>query len=735
MSLMEVSVVLRCDRIEASPRRLALRSAAPYSQLMSRVASLPGLSKPVRSLAAAAALLVGFSVACHRDTAPNLEHADRLLAVGQNKQAIVEYQAALNVQPSAHAERGLGLAYEALGAFGEAQRHLESALEARPNDGEAHVALARVHTHFGRYEKARQQLLAALEQDPDLDPALDLIGVYAESRPQVQQAVDLLDARVERRRQRGQAPALESELVRADLIGRLNRAEAADKLREGSRYLPPENTHLLLELASAARARDKFELARALSLPLCERHPDQSDAWQELASAALELGRTEEAASALEHISDRSKDPELRLLDARVELARGMETSGHAKLRALLAELPLDAMRMRSQVGCALARASIAELDYEPAERELRALLERDPHALQASLTLADLVLAQGRAEQAVQIVSPLTDREGPLGRVYQTLGRAQLAADRLDLAEQAFRRFWDLAPQDPDARYRLALTLRRRGQVEQARRLLEGNLKRFVAHAPSLRTLVELLEQGSGVKAAKAFLSAYAGEHSDSAEVATLEAEWLLAQKDAEHALGAYRRALTANPSFLPAVAGLSHFYVRHGQPSVAESVIDAALEHDPRSPALVLLAAGLSADLRRYDRGIDYSQKGLALNPKQPLLLAELGLLLAEGPRDLTQGQRLVSEAYAEAPSRPEVLDAFGWVLHLGADPLSAIPYLKRATLAQPNDPQIAYHLGAALLAAGQTVAANEKFQRVLQLDPLFPAASELRGLLARR
>jgi tetratricopeptide (TPR) repeat protein len=732
---MQVSVVLRCDGIEASPRRLALRSAAPYSELMSRVASLPGPWRPVRSVAAAALLLAGLSEACHRDTAPNLEHADRLLAVGQNKQAIVEYQTALNVQPSAHAERGMGLAYEALGAFGEAQRHLESALEARPNDGEARVALARVHTHFGRYERARQQLLAALEQDPDLDAALDLIGVYAESRPQVQEAVDLLEARIGRRRQRGQALALESELVRADLVGRLNRPEAADKLRTESRYLPPENVHLLLELANAAQARDNFELARALSLALCERHPDQSDAWRALAGAALELGRSDEAASALQHIADRGKDPELRLLYARVELARGMETSGRTKLRALLAELPPDAVRMRSRVAGALAQALIAEREYEPAERELRALLEQDPHEPHGSLALADLVLAQGRAEQAVQIVSQLTDREGPLARVYQTLGRAQLAADRLDLAEQAFRRFWELAPQDPDARYRLALALRRRGQVDQARRLLEGNLKRFAAHAPSLSTLLELLEQGSGVKAAKTFLSAYGGEHAESAEVATLEAEWLLAHNDAEHALGAYRRALGADASFVPAVLGLSRFYARHGQPSVAESVIDAALARDPRSPALAVLAAALAEDLRRYDRGIDYAQKALTLNPQHPLLLAELGLLLAEGPRDLTQAKRYVSEAYAAAPSRPEVLDAFGWVLHLSGDSPAALGYLERAALAQPNEPQIAYHLGAALLAAGQTVGANEKFLRVLQLDPLFPAAPELRGLLARR
>src|SRR5262245_28880200 len=55
-------------------------------------------------------LWLALSGACHRDAHVNLDRADRLLSLGENKQAVVEYQNALNIEPSAHAQRGLGLA-------------------------------------------------------------------------------------------------------------------------------------------------------------------------------------------------------------------------------------------------------------------------------------------------------------------------------------------------------------------------------------------------------------------------------------------------------------------------------------------------------------------------------------------------------------------------------------------------------------------------------------------------
>jgi lipoprotein NlpI len=61
--------------------------------------------------------------------------------------------------------------------------------------------------------------------------------------------------------------------------------------------------------------------------------------------------------------------------------------------------------------------------------------------------------------------------------------------------------------------------------------------------------------------------------------------------------------------------------------------------------------------------------------------------------------------------------------------------VKQLSRAAEQAPENPRVLYHLGAALLGAGQANAAHDKFERVLSLDPSFPTAREIRTVLAHR
>ncbi len=684
---------------------------------------------------AAQALFCLCLAACRREAGPHLERGDRLFALGQHKQAIVEYQAAQNLEPSSHAERGLGLSYEALAAFAPAERHLLAALDRKPDDVDARVALARVNTHFGRYERARSELLAALDRDPDSSSAALLLGVYAETRAQVQQAIDLIETRLERGQKLNPSSSHEAQLVLADLMARLNRGDAADKLREGVRYTPLGNTLLTLELARASGDRGNHELARRLLLPLVERHPGEIDAWQVLAQAALELGQFGEARNALEHLETRARDPEVRLLEARLGLASGLETQPTAQLRALLADLPRDDETLRARVRRFLAQALRDQHRVTEAEAELELLLSERPEDIEGTLALSELRLDRRESARAIELLSKLTDNHGRLGRAYQLLGRAQLDAGQLDSAEQSFRRVWELAPHEPEGRYWIALTLERKNQIDQARRLLEGNLKRFPEHAPSLQALLRLLERHNGTKSAKSVILAHAEQHPKSAEIACIEADWLLSHQDAERALTAYRRALVIQPSFYPAVLALSRFYARHGKSSLAHSAVDAALTHNPKSLPLLLLGAQITSDFKHYDQAREYCERALDANPDHPFALAELGRIQAEGFRDLARAAQLVEKAYSLAPARAEVLDARGWITHLRGASERALPFLEKAVAQRPDEPRLIYHLGAALLATGQTAAANVQLARVLSLDPLFPTANEIRTLLARR
>jgi tetratricopeptide (TPR) repeat protein len=471
-----------------------------------------------------------------------------------------------------------------------------------------------------------------------------------------------------------------------------------------------------------------------LLTPLVERHPAELDAWLALAEASIELGRLSEARQAISHLTDRLTLPRVRLLSARIDLANGLQTEPEAALRALLSDLPGHHRSERAHVRRFLADALERQGRADDARVELETLLLDNPRHAEGTLALAELHLKGNRPKVAIELLSALTDHHGKLAHAHRLLGRAHLQDGTIDAAERAFRRLWELAPHQPDARYWLSNTLSQRGQLDQARRLLEGNLKRFPAHAESLEALSRLIERAEGKAAAHKFVTEHGKTHGDSAAVAGFEAQWLLSHSDTEGALRAYRRALSNDPSHFAAARGLALFYARRGKGSSAQSVIDGAIAHRPNAPQLYLLAARLDSDQGRYNQAKAYCEQAVQLSPGNPSALAQLAELHAEAFKNFAGARKLASQAYASAPGNSEVLAAFGWVTHLSGAPDQALPYLEKANALSPDNPRLIYRLGATLLAVGNSRLAKNKLARVVELDPLFPTAKEIRTLLAK-
>ena len=673
--------------------------------------------------------------ACRRDARPNLDRGDQLLSTGQHEQAIVEYQTALGIGPSARAERGLGLAYEALSAYALAQRHLSAALEARPEDAEARVALARVDTRVGQYGKARAELLTALAQDPQNESALLSFGVYAETRPQLQRALEGLDVYERRLKKLGRALTHGAQLVFADLLDRTNQSAAAEARRQSARIAPLDALPLTLALARAASERSSHRLVRAVLAPLVEQGSAGDEAWRLLALADLELGELCDARAALGHLSALAAEPDVRLLQARLDLARGLQAEPLGSLRELLQQLPPDQGRARAGVRRVLAAALLEQYQPDAAAQELEALLAEQPDDTLGALALSELKLQRGDYAEAARLARALAEQDGQIARAYAVLGRADLGLGENEAAEAAFRRAWELAPHQPGARYWLAQALVRRGQLDQARRLLGGNLDRFPAHVESLLAWLDVLAASSGDAAAKAALLEHGQKHPDSPAIASAEGEWLMNHADPERALAAHRRALREDPSYFPSVAALTRFYASHDRRALAASVIDGALARDPADVRVLLLAARAAGDEHRYDDARDYLRRASDADPGQPLALAARASIEAEGFRDFPHARDLAARARAAAPENAAVLDAVGWVSHLAGEPLHALQALQDAAQREPDDPRILYHLAAVLLAAGQAAAAHDTFQRVLRIDPESPTAREIRVLLAHR
>jgi Flp pilus assembly protein TadD len=105
------------------------------------------------------------------------ERGDALVRAGQSGAALIQYTAALALQPDCfEAHANLGMLFLALRRHAEAEAHLCNALLARPREAPLHLALGRACLAQGRFGQAEAYFRRALAINPGLDEAALALG-------------------------------------------------------------------------------------------------------------------------------------------------------------------------------------------------------------------------------------------------------------------------------------------------------------------------------------------------------------------------------------------------------------------------------------------------------------------------------------------------------------------------------------------------------------------------------
>ncbi len=81
------------------------------------------------------------------------------------------------------------------------------------------------------------------------------------------------------------------------------------------------------------------------------------------------------------------------------------------------------------------------------------------------------------------------------------------------------------------------------------------------------------------------------------------------------------------------------------------------------------------------------------------------------------------------------PSTADTLAWAYYKKGIYQSAIPLLEEAVKQAPNDPNFHYHLAMAYTKLNETAKANTHYQKVLQINPNYPHAAEVRQALGGR
>jgi len=290
---------------------------------------------------------------------------------------------------------------------------------------------------------------------------------------------------------------------------------------------PKSRLPTLADLKAGFRHHSRGENVEAVEAfrRALEENPGMLDAWEFLAQSLQKLGRSHQALEAYQQALKLSAGaPHLTMAAASLFLQIGALEEAEAHARLALEQHPSFANGL-------LARIALRRDDLEGAEELARRALDDDPPRLGPQITLANVLHARGRYEDAFAMVeaaeATFSARRTPdpelirglhlvAGKIFADLGQAESA-------EEAFKEEIQLFPDEIHAYSNLAVLYGLTGRMS----LVSGTLEQMVevrpepgSYAEAVKTLRALrLEPG-----AQALLRYALGQYPESQELLQLE-------------------------------------------------------------------------------------------------------------------------------------------------------------------------------------------------------------------
>jgi len=304
-----------------------------------------------------------------------------------------------------------------------------------------------------------------------------------------------------------------------------------------------------------------------------------------------------------------------------------------------------------------LAAVLMQKGDLAGAERELAAALDRVPGYFPALMSLARVLVKQGRTAEAFDATRrALTQTKDPDPQAFAQM--AMLAA-RADRRAEAGKLLDDLAARGESKAAIAAargILAQESGDLATAERLYREALAADPAFADPLSRLFALA-RSRGSEAALLPLVLQGLEVNDRS---VLHHNWmgliLERRGDPRGAERAFRRALEIAPDFAGTMANLGSLQGRSGRLEEAVVTLTRAVRIEPANlEARVNLGAAL-AKLGRLDEAIANLEEARALGLRSTEVLNAVGLAYAESGR-AEEAVRALEESLALRPDQPQV------------------------------------------------------------------------------
>ncbi|HEX4486471.1 MAG TPA: tetratricopeptide repeat protein [Terriglobales bacterium] len=336
-----------------------------------------------------------------------------------------------------------------------------------------------------------------------------------------------------------------------------------------------------------------------------------------------------------------------------------------------------------------------AQLEYEAKSKRaiplLNRILAQQPDNLTSHAMLAILSYQEHDCAEAVKHFQASSATIGNQPSALGAYGSCLMRLDRAAEAVPVFQKLATLTPDDPHARYNLAVVQLAAGQGKQ-----------------SLETLQPLLD----------------AETTD-ADVLDLASSAYESIGDTPHAVSTLRQAIVASPRKEKYYVDFATLSYNHDSFQVGIDVVDAGLKQLPNAAGLYIARGILYIQLGQYEKGQADFEAARKLDPSQASASVAQGLAQMQASK-LDQALKTVDAQLVQHPKdsflyylKAEIISRNG--AEAGSDAFkAAVTSASRAVQLKPDFTLARNVLGNLYLKSGQVDKAIEQSRETLRYDP---------------
>ncbi len=708
----------------------------------------------------AAVLVPALFAACAADpNARKQEHflrATRYFEAAQYRQAIIEYRNAVQIDPMfGMARLKLAESYARLGDAAAARGEYVRAADLLRDRADVQLTAGRYLLAAGQLTDAIARADAALSLEPaSVDAHVLRASALAGLRDFENALADVEEAlRLDPRR--GATYVQLGSLQQAR--GQNEEAEAAFNK---ALALAPRAAGPQLSLAHYYWAAGRTGEAEQAIRAALEREPSHAVANRAMAALLLATDRAAEAEPYLLRLAQRPGDVAASIALADYYVALGRPEAAISRLEAL-AQNPAHADTAGRHLAAAHARAGNRAKALEVTDN----LLKRNARDAAAHLTKSQLLLAEGRRDDALAHAQAAADAEPASAEAQLALGRLYAARGDAVTAQRAFKKVLELNPAANIARAELARLQLSTGQSAASLRTANEALAQEPRSVQARLAVARAALATKDVARADRELAALLREHPGLASVHALKGLVAAERKDSAGARRALEHALSLDANSAEGLAGLLALDLVEGNLAGAKARIDRRLAAGTPSPELLLVAArtyagaGDPAAAERFLRqAIDadptllpaYSMLGqlylkqkrldearrefeaLAARHSRPVPALTMAGMILYVQGNVPEARRRFQEALAIEPTAPIAANNLAWSYAEAGENLDvALQLALTATTSAPDVPEMIDTLGWIYYKKKQPELALAAFSRSIEKDPRNPSYQYHSGL----